>query len=335
MARRADFFPMLISLTLTNFRGFANLDIPKLARVNLIGGVNNAGKTSILEAIYLLLERDAGKIHDLPSVFRAPSALDSERYFWKWIAKNRGDGSVTSISAQFQPGSGVQVFISLSSPLASAPGQLYVKLENRSFSLKLFGGAHPQTLPGVSSFSPRPTDPTEDARVYTEALAITLSNEEKIESLVHEIDDRVKRVRPLADPKTNKSVLHVGLSSSETFPATQLGQGFNRLLRIYSALFAAEAKVFLIDEIETGLHHSVLPTIWKGLAAVARQEDVQIFATTHSREAILAAHRVFSAEPQYDFAYHRLERDATGDVQVVTYDQEALTGADEANFEVR
>ncbi len=171
--------------------------------------------------------------------------------------------------------------------------------------------------------------------MYTEAITITLDNEEKIEALVREIDGRVKRVRSLADPQTNKPVLHVGLNSSEVFPATQLGQGFNRLLRIYSALFAAEAGVFLIDEIETGLHHSVLPTIWKGLAAVARQEDVQIFATTHSREAILAAHRVFSAEPEYDFAYHRLERDAKGDVQVVTYDQEALAGADEANFEVR
>jgi AAA15 family ATPase/GTPase len=117
-------------------------------------------------------------------------------------------------------------------------------------------------------------------------------------------------------------------------PAPQLGQGFNRLLRIYSALLSANAKVFLIDEVETGLHHSILPTVWKGLAAVARIEGVQIFATTHSREAILAAHRVFAKEPSYDFAYHRLERSG-GNISVVTYDQESLEGAEEANFEVR
>ena len=309
---------MLLSLTLTNFRGFTKLEIPKLARVNLIGGVNNAGKTSILEALYLLLARGTEEIQKLPSVFRAPSALDSNRYFWNWITKDRSAQSVASISVQTQPESGVEVFVSRNTNASQVRGYYYAGAGNHAFSSERFGGGDPQDLPDASAFSPRPTEPTDDARVYTEALAINLDNEERIEALVREIDDRVKRVRPLADPKSNQPVLHVGLNNSETLPATQLGQGFNRLLRIYSALFAAEAQVFLIDEIETGLHHSVLPTIWKGLAAVARREDVQIFATTHSREAILAAHRVFSDEPQ-----------------AVTYDQEALAGADEANFEVR
>ena len=60
---------MLTSLTLTNFRGFAWLEIPRLARINLIGGVNNAGKTAILEAIYLLLSKEE-KIGELPHLFR-------------------------------------------------------------------------------------------------------------------------------------------------------------------------------------------------------------------------------------------------------------------------
>lgn len=326
---------MLLSLTLTNFRGFTKLEIPRLARVNLIGGVNNAGKTSILEALYLLLARDPGEIQKLPSVFRPPSVLDSNRYFWNWITKDRGANSVASISTQTQPEGGFEVFVSRNTPASQVRGYYYADAGNYAFSSEVFGDGEPPFFNDASAFSPRPTEPTDDARVYTKALALNLDNEEKIEALLREIDDRVKRVRPLADPKSNQPVLHVGLNSSETLPATQLGQGFNRLLRIYSALFAAEAKVFLIDEIETGLHHSVLPTIWKGLATVARREDVQIFATTHSREAILAAHRVFSDEPQYDFAYHRLERDAKGEVQAVTYDQEALAGADEANFEVR
>ena len=50
---------------------------------------------------------------------------------------------------------------------------------------------------------------------------------------------------------------------------------------------------------------------------------------------IFTAHRVFSAEPSYNFAYHRLERSGNGDIVAMTYDQEALGGADEANFEVR
>src|SRR5579875_3825549 len=105
---------MLTSLTLTNFRGFTKLEIPKLARVNLIGGVNNAGKTSILEAIYLLLERVPDNIRELPTIFRAPSTLDNGKYFWNWIANDRNEKSVTSISTQIQPGSGFEVLIFVS-----------------------------------------------------------------------------------------------------------------------------------------------------------------------------------------------------------------------------
>lgn len=189
-------------------------------------------------------------------------------------------------------------------------------------------------MPGADVCSLGPTSPIEDANVYIKA-ARRKDNETRIETLLREVDPRLQRVRNYPDERTSKPLLYAHIDVNDAIPASQLGQGFNRLLRIYSALLSAEADVFLIDEVETGLYHGVLPTVWKGLAAVARQEDVQIFATTHSREAILAAHRVFSEEPEYDFAYHRLERDLKGEVQVVTYDQEALAGADEANFEVR
>jgi hypothetical protein len=61
---------VLKNLQLTNFRGFEQLELKQLNRVNLIVGDNNTGKTSILEALYLLL----GQTHKLgafPSVFRA------------------------------------------------------------------------------------------------------------------------------------------------------------------------------------------------------------------------------------------------------------------------
>lgn len=44
---------MLPSLHISGFKGFSTIQIPRLGRVNLIVGKNNAGKTSLLEAIYL------------------------------------------------------------------------------------------------------------------------------------------------------------------------------------------------------------------------------------------------------------------------------------------
>lgn len=50
---------ILDSLEIRNFRGFNHLQIERLARVNLIVGKNNVGKSSLLEAIELYARREA------------------------------------------------------------------------------------------------------------------------------------------------------------------------------------------------------------------------------------------------------------------------------------
>jgi len=43
------------SISINNFRCFENITIEPFNRVNLITGLNNSGKTSLLEALYLLM----------------------------------------------------------------------------------------------------------------------------------------------------------------------------------------------------------------------------------------------------------------------------------------
>jgi len=45
---------MFRSLRIQNFRVFSNLEIDPLSRINLLTGQNNTGKTSVLEALFLL-----------------------------------------------------------------------------------------------------------------------------------------------------------------------------------------------------------------------------------------------------------------------------------------
>jgi len=45
---------MYTSLSIKNFRAFQTLEVEGLKRVNLFTGRNNSGKTSVLEAVYLL-----------------------------------------------------------------------------------------------------------------------------------------------------------------------------------------------------------------------------------------------------------------------------------------
>jgi AAA15 family ATPase/GTPase len=67
---------------------------------------------------------------------------------------------------------------------------------------------------------------------------------------------------------------------------------------------------------------------------LATQENVQVFATTHSYECIRAAHQTFAETLDYDFALHRLE-EVGGEIVVRTYDRETLETSLASNFETR
>ncbi|MEL7435472.1 MAG: AAA family ATPase, partial [Chloroflexota bacterium] len=44
---------MYTEFSVQNFQGFRNLELKDIKRVNLIGGKNNVGKTSLLEALMI------------------------------------------------------------------------------------------------------------------------------------------------------------------------------------------------------------------------------------------------------------------------------------------
>jgi len=46
---------MYQSFRIKNFRGFRDLTLDSLERINLIAGKNNVGKTALLEAIFFAL----------------------------------------------------------------------------------------------------------------------------------------------------------------------------------------------------------------------------------------------------------------------------------------
>jgi hypothetical protein len=69
-------------------------------------------------------------------------------------------------------------------------------------------------------------------------------------------------------------------------PLRTFGDGVNRLFGIILSLSCAKGGVLLVDEIENGLHHSILTKVWAVIFQMARTLNVQVFATTHSWDCI-------------------------------------------------
>lgn len=69
-------------------------------------------------------------------------------------------------------------------------------------------------------------------------------------------------------------------------PLKSLGDGMLRVLQLILKIFPAQGGILLIDEFENGLHYSVQEEVWHLLFTLAKQLDVQIFATTHSWDCV-------------------------------------------------
>lgn len=66
------------------------------------------------------------------------------------------------------------------------------------------------------------------------------------------------------------------------------GDGFKKVLILFAKLISAKNGILLIDEIETGIHHSKINEIYKVLFDIALINNTQIFLTTHNLETVSA-----------------------------------------------
>jgi AAA15 family ATPase/GTPase len=148
------------------------------------------------------------------------------------------------------------------------------------------------------------------------------------------LDPRLCRLTLLLKQKI--PVIYADIGIGTRIPLQMMGEGVMRLTKLVIGIASAPGGLVLMDEVENGLHYSVMKRVWSALAAAARAADAQLFATTHSWECLTAAHAAFSESEAYDFRLQRLERlRDTDDIRAVTLDQESLQAAIEGGFEVR
>jgi predicted ATPase len=153
------------------------------------------------------------------------------------------------------------------------------------------------------------------------------------------VEPTIQRIAPLPVDQTSSAVsqklgIFVLPEGKRRLSLGTLGDGAWRLVMLATAMARAAGGVLLVDEIDTGLHYSVLEKMWHLVLKTAARLDVQVFATTHSGDCWRALARVLEADPAEDdnVALHRLEADRP---KAVTFPGNRIRLAAESDIEVR
>lgn len=356
---------MFHRLSIKGFRGFKSLTVDGLDRFNLFLGRNNVGKTALLESLFLL----AGPVNpDLPlrlSVLRGIEQFrNSPEELWGWLfyQKNLRREIVLELETLTHKKRALSIRLgqqkemryknpvkktresngsSATASTAIKPTELVLRYRNENnvrFESKAFVSDTgirferkktldiPTSVFVLARGSSAPENPERLSALQE------VGKEEDILPALQVIEPRLKRLSILVTAAG--PTIHGDIGIDRLVPLPMMGDGIGRLLTLLLAIIASENGFVMVDEIDTGLHYSVIADVWTAIARTAREKNVQVFATTHSWECLKAAHESFSQSDTYDFCLHRLDR-LNDQLTSTTYDKEMIDTALSSGMELR
>ena len=120
----------------------------------------------------------------------------------------------------------------------------------------------------------------------------------------------------------------------QPIPIGSLGDGFWRMLGLVLAMVNLENGILLVDEIDSGLHFTVMTDMWKVVWETAKKLNIQVFATTHSQDCWQSLAELITEEKITDneITIQRIDRDKE---KAVSFNTRQIYLASERDIEVR
>jgi predicted ATPase len=356
---------MIKILRIRGLRGFRAFEVGELKRTNLFIGANNAGKTTVLEALLLHL---GAYNPQLPVIVNAIRGFDrfatDPDDIWGWLFPGKDTTSTIEITTIREQAAEYSVRIFLRERKQTSISQTPEVRTAASTATSVVAGAAARELVieytdvgGAKMLSNAYVDgdqivyqkgsitPTPQAIYLHFKAPRTQENPERLSGLKQVVggDRELLESLRIIEPRLRELVIlarggpaaiYGDIGIGQLLPLSMLGDGINRLLTLLLSISAAPNGFVMVDEIENGFHYSVLRKVWQAIGDACNRNQVQLFAATHSLECVRAAHESFKIHQPYDLGLFRIERQ-NGASTAVALDEEELATATAMDLEIR
>ncbi|MBL7784426.1 MAG: AAA family ATPase [Chitinophagales bacterium] len=351
---------MLNSISIKNFRCFDNFRIDGFKNINLIGGLNNSGKTALLETLLL-------------SVYPSPKTISLLRQFrnenneliekatekiWNNFFYNQEKNNTIQIvskntdqqisTLEIHTTKDIETFLkNITSNTINA--KEFSNLLNSKFSdtlsLNLKGNTQQQDfdyflLPNkeeknIGTMGNYPKgfvsppflhaalrlDDSQLSNLYS--LAKENKKVQQLNEMLHLLDNTI--IGSEIDAPGGEPVIKILLENDQSFPLAMFGDAIRKVTELMLILLNTSNGIFFIDEIENGIHFTKHKDLWNKLFQVIDKNDIQIFATSHSAEMIRAFNEVAYEHYPSQAMYFEMSRSPkTQQIIVNSMDMEML-----------
>jgi hypothetical protein len=357
---------MFRSIMINNFKSFDNIKLEGLSKINVITGMNNVGKTALLEAIFLLIGGGNPALVLKINTFRGISEFlgDPDKIreaMWRPLFNNLRtevpinfhgeleDGSKLESHIEVVPGTHLVVPVNDTTriePISTLSSEIGERL---LFTFSLDGAETRKTNLIIDARGPRvepppsppfskgyfissypPINPREEAELFSQLELI--GQTQKILPTLQILEPRLERLAVIIS--AGFPMIHGDIGLGRMIPLPFMGDGIRRMTKILLSIANCPGGVVLIDDIEFGIHYSNINNIWRSLLEATSLYETQLFITTHSYEWVRGVTHVIQEYLIPALGFFRLERH-NSQVKTISYDRESLMSAMKAELEVR
>ena len=308
---------MIDELHINGFRGLDDVHLGSLGQINLIVGPVNAGKTNLLEAVFLFCSNGDPsllykvlKFRRIDPTTRPPKEIvNLLDWFWSaetgthrceirgsWMGAGRHvcisrleQETMIPVRQEYEDLKSDQQEGDLRGALAEYQietlangnkhvGHLYVKSDR--LSLK---AAKVPNIPGRFVSVIEHGNSQALASVWT--AVEDCGEEESVIGFLKLLDPDIKGVRVAADEMGHAS-LRVHHKTIGRMPLEFLGSGFGKALAIACYVVAAKNGILIIDEFDASLHIAAQSQLIEYTVKAVKKHNVQLFVSTHSLETL-------------------------------------------------
>lgn len=131
----------------------------------------------------------------------------------------------------------------------------------------------------------------------------------------------------------NSPTIYADIGQDRLTPINGLGDGFNRIFLIMTGLIGSGKQLVLVDEIDSGLHYSVMDKFWQDIDTLTGN-GMQLFCATHNDEMLQSTLSAFESSSE-QLRIIRLDRAPSGVVTPIYYTLEEYKEATLFGFDVR
>ncbi len=353
------------TLSVDNYRGLKNLKIEKLRRINLIGGLNGTGKSTLLDIIFLILDRrnpaallrpftSRGMPMPFPNGFNyvfgvggmqknveiKSTTLKGDVEFSLSLGQVPNPMTISAANNPLQPALsspatfdsnqlGMHLKVKLNGKEDEAGCIAQVSQEALNYNLYKIGTA--PLVGGAYLSSTIRASPLEDAQRFSNLMKEKRGAE--ITEALQFVNPDLSSFQLLQDG--NMPTLYATMKDGTMLQTSMLGGGFQSVLSIALIMMSTKDGIILFDEIDSTIHYSKLNFFWALVSRLADKNNCQVFAVTHSRECIVSAlNGAIEENLISDIQYIRLENDDNESDSII-YTGEELKEALASGWEIR